>query len=255
MLQSPARQIGVSRSVVRQNKAQYRVRPLNIGSVEANAIGEYMVYRSSFFLMFVASTVVPAWLPCFAAPTGATINFTPPLASAKTIQVKEVVWEAQNGPTPGPLKKGGIMTFHIQRPDKFRVEWKESNPSKPMSYFVSDGKTMVGYGGRQLSSQPTARAGWPLPIMGLLNNAPGPVSAVAAVRGGKQVLLAIRSLPSGRQEYWFDPKTHLLVQDMMFLTWQGKTTEVMRTEYSGWVLNKPLSPAVFRAPSATTGYE
>ena len=31
MLQSPARQIGVSRSVMRQNKAQYRVRPQNEG--------------------------------------------------------------------------------------------------------------------------------------------------------------------------------------------------------------------------------
>ncbi|MGI4792173.1 MAG: LolA family protein [Janthinobacterium lividum] len=214
-----------------------------------------MVYRSFFFLMFVGGTVVSACLPCFAAPTGTTINFTPPLASAKTIQVTEVVWEAQNGPTPGPLQKGGTITFHIQRPDKFRVEWKESNPSKLMSYYVSDGKTLVGYDGKQVRSQPTARAEWPFPMMGLLNNAPGPVSAVPAVRSGKQVLLAIRPSPSGRQEFWFDPKTHLLVQDTMFLTWQGKTTEVMRTEYSGWALNKPLSPSVFRAPSAATGHK
>ena len=216
--------------------------------VDTNTLGEHMVYRSSFFSALAASAVVSAWLPCSAAPSGATINFTPPLANAKTIQVTEVDWEAQNGPTPGPLQKGGTMTFQIQRPDKFRVEWKESKPSKPMSYDISDGETMVSYDGKQVRSQATARAEWPFPMMGLLNNAPGPVSAVPAVRDGKQVLLVIRPSPSGRQEFWFDPKTHLLILEKMFLTWQGNTTEVMRTEYSGWILNKPLSSAIFRAP-------
>ena len=207
-----------------------------------------MVYRSPFFSALAASAVVSACLPCSADPSGVTINFTPPLANAKTIQVTEVDWQAQNGPTPGPLQKGGTTTFQIQRPDKFRVEWKESSTSKPMSYDISDGETMVSYDGKQIRSQATARAEWPFPMMGLLNNAPGPVSAAPVVRDGKQVLLVIRSSPSGRQEFWFDPKTHLLISEKMFLTWQGKTTEVMRTEYSGWILNKPLSPAIFRAP-------
>lgn len=194
-------------------------------------------------------------LPTLAAPPGGTINFTPPLASAKTIQVTETVWEAQNGSTPGPLRKGGVMTFRIKRPNQFRVGWKEGNSTKPASYSVSDGKTMVGHDGKQTHSQPTASAEWPFPMMGLLNNAPGPVSAVPAVRGGRQVLLAVRPSPAGRQEFWFDPKTHLLIRDMMFLTWQGKTSEVMRTEYTGWVLDKPLAPAVFRVPSAGTGHK
>jgi len=148
------------------------------------------------------------------------------------------------------------MTFRIQRPDKFRVEMKESTLTKPTSYFISDGQTMVCYDGKRLDldSQPTAHAEWPFPVMGLLNNAPGPVSAVPAIRDGKRVLLVVRSSPSDGHEFWFDPKTHLLIRDMMFLTWQGKTSEVTRTEYTGWVLNKPLSPAVFRVPSSNMGH-
>ena len=211
-----------------------------------------MVVRLLALSMIISSAVASAWLPCCAAPAGATIHFTPPLTSAKTIQVTEVVWEAQNGSTPGPLQKGGTMTFRVERPNKFRVEMKEGTPSKIGSYEISDGKTMVGYDGTQVRSQLTARAEWPLPLMGLLNNAPGPVSAVPAVRGGKQVLLTVQPSPSGRQEFWFDPRTHLLIRHMMFVTWQGKTSEVMRTEYTGWMLNKPLPPAVFRAPSPGT---
>lgn len=220
-----------------------------------------MIARFSRSPMIVPGTLISACLsglplwPAFAAPAGGTTNFTSPLAVAKTIQVTEIVWEAQNGPTPGPLQRGGTMTFRIERPNKFRVEWKESDPTKPVVYYVSDGKTMVGYDGKQTHSQPTASAEWPFPMMGLLNNAPGPVSAVPAVRGGRQVLLAVRPSPAGRQEFWFDPKTHLLIRDMMFLTWQGKTSEVMRTDYTGWVLDKPLPPAVFRVPSTGAGHK
>ena len=217
-----------------------------------------MVLR--FFLtLIVVGALAPAWLSgrrTLAAPVGTTMNFTPPLAAAKTIQVTEVVWEAKNGPTPGPLHQSVTMTFRIQRPDKFRVEMEESTLTKPTSYFISDGQTMVCYDGKRLDldSQPTAHAEWPFPVMGLLNNAPGPVSAVPAIRDGKRVLLVVRSSPSDGHEFWFDPKTHLLIRDMMFLTWQGKTSEVTRTEYTGWVLNKPLSPAVFRVPSSNMGH-
>ena len=180
---------------------------------------------------------------------------TPPLATAKTIQVTEIVWEAQNGSTPGPLRRAGTMTFRVERPDRFRVDWKESDPSKPMSSYVSDGKTMISSDGKQSHSQPTAHAEWPFPLVGLLNNSPGSVSTVPTVRGGRQVLLAERASASGRAEFWFDPKTHLLIRYTMFLTWQGKTTAVMRTDYQGWVLNKPLSPTVFRLPSTGIGHK
>ena len=202
--------------------------------------------------MMALSIGVTTWMPgmqALAAPAVATINFTPPLATAKTIQVTEVVWEARDGPTPGPLHQTVTLTFRVERPDKFRVEMKESGPAKPASYYISDGQTLVGYDGKRLRSQPTARAEWPFPVMGLLNNMPGPVSAIPAVRDGKKILLAVQASAADRSEFWFDPKTHLLVRWLMFVTWQGKTSQAMRTDFSGWALNKPLPPAVFHVPS------
>ncbi len=187
-----------------------------------------------------------------AAPAGPKVSFTPPLATAKTIQVTEIIWEAQNGPTPGPLRQAGTMTFCIERPDKFRVVFKEKGASKPTSYDISDGKTMVGYDGKRFYSQETARAEWPFPMMGLLNNMPGFVSCVPAVREGKKILLAVSQSHGDRSEFWFNPKTHLLIHWSMFIAWKGKTSEVMRTDYSGWVLNKPISPAVFHVPANGT---
>ena len=228
------------------------VGPLNKGFAKAEAIGDYMV-PLLLHPRIASSVAILAWLSgfqAFAAPTGGKINFTPPLATAKTIQVTEVVWEAKNGLTPGPLHQSASMTFRIQRPDKFRVEMKESTLTKPASYFISDGQTMVGYDGKQLRSQPTAHAEWPFPLMGLLNNMPGSVLAVPAVRDGKKILLAVQGDTAGRSEYWFDPKTHLLVRWMMFVTWQGKTIPAMRTDFSGWVLNKAVPPSVFHMPSS-----
>ncbi len=204
------------------------------------------------------SVGIAAWRPglqVLSAAAEPTINFTPPLAAAKTIQVTERVWGAADGPTPGPLHPVGTMTFRIQRPDKFRVEMKESDPTKPATYCISDGQTMVAYDGKQIRSQPTARAEWPFPMVGLLHNMPGPVSAVPAVRDGKKILLAVQGNAASRNEYWFDPTTHLLVRWLMFLVWQGKTSEVMRTDFSGWVLNKPLPLAVFHAPSSGANHK
>lgn len=205
-------------------------------------ITRFVLYSAVF------GTIFPTCTASLAAPSAGAITFTPPLAAAKTIQVTEIVWEAQNGPVPGPLRQAGTMTFRIERPAKFWVEWKDIHSPKLASYTISDGKTMVSSDGKKSQSQPTARAEWPFPMMGLLNNAPGPVSAVPAIRNGQKVLLAIRTSPPGRQDFWFDPKTHLLMRDMMFMTWQGKTSEVMRTEYVGWKLNKSIAPAVFRVP-------
>ena len=144
------------------------------------------------------------------------------------------------------------MTFRIERPDRFWMEWKEADASRPPSYTISDGKTMAGYDGKKYYSQPTAQAEWPFPMMGLLNNMPGPISAVPAVREGRKVLLTVQANRAGghsHSEYWFDPKTHLLLRWLMFITWQGKTSAALRTDYSGWVLNRPLPTSVFRVPA------
>ena len=207
-----------------------------------------MVHRISFLPVMALS---PALFIClfnrcaFSAPEQLRVNLTSPLSNAKTIQVTETIWEAQPGPTPGSLQRAGVLTFYIERPNKFRVEWKTSKSANPTSYYISNGKTMISYDGKQLRSQPTAHAEWPFPLMGLLNNMPGPVSTIPAIRDGKQVLLAQHKSSSVSDEYWFDPKTHLLIRSTTFLTWRGKTTEVMRTEYQGWQLDKSLDPAVF----------
>jgi len=207
--------------------------------------------------LFFAGIFALSWLsglPIPAAPMGAAVAFTPLLGTAKTIQVTETVWEAENGPTPGPLRRAGTMTFRIERPDKFWVSWKENDPSKSISYTVSDGQTMVNYAGKRfgsLRSQPTATSEWPFPMMGLLNNIPGPVSALPVVRDGKKILLARRVLGEIHDEFWFDPKTHLLTRSVAFITWQGKTSEFTRTDYTGWVLNRPLPPSVFRLPTVS----
>lgn len=211
--------------------------------------GDSMVIRRSFLLAAASSLTVSASLPCLAAPAG-RVNFIPPLASAKTIQVTETVWEPQNRTAPSPLRKAGVITFCIARPDKFRTEMKAGHPAKVTDFYISDGTTMTGYSGGQTRSQPAQRAEWPFPVVGLLNNVPGPVSAVPAVRGGRRVLLAIRASGAAREEYWFDPKTHLLLRSTLSGTWQGKTSEILRTEYTGWILSKPLAPSVFRVPSA-----
>ncbi len=88
-------------------------------------------------------------------------------------------------------------------------------------------------------------------MMGLLNNIPGPVSALPVVRDGKKILLARRVLGEIHDEFWFDPKTHLLTRSVAFITWQGKTSEFTRTDYTGWVLNRPLPPSVFRLPTVS----
>lgn len=212
-----------------------------------------MALRLLSFSALLTAAALLSGRPLLAAPT--PIRITPPLASAKTIQVTETVWEAKNGPTPGPLQKAGVMTFFVERPNKFRGEMKQTKPGQPATLYVSNGETMVASEGGKVRSQPTDRAEWPFPMMGLLNNVPGPVSAVPAMRGGKQVLLTVRSSAPGRQEFWFDPKTHLLIHESMFLTWQGKTTEVMRTEYTGWTLNKPIDPSIFRLPAAGRGHK
>lgn len=217
----------------------------------------FLLPRLSLLAGVVPGVVAWSWLsglPAPAAPMGAAVAFTPPLGTAKTIQVTETVWEAENGPTPGPLRRAGTMTFRIERPGRFWVRWKENDPSKPISYTVSDGQTMARYAGKRfgsLRSQPTATSEWPFPMMGLLNNMPGPVSALPAVRDGKEILLATRILAASRDEFWFDPKTHLLTRWVEFMTWQGKTSEVTRTDYTGWVLNRPLSPSVFRLPTVS----
>ena len=191
-----------------------------------------------------------------AAPAVTSIRFTPPLAAAKTIQVTEIVWEAQYGPAPEllhfapePLHLAAAITFRLKRPNKFQVVVLEPLIVEPRSFYVFDGKTMAAYDANRHRRQPFARIEWSTLMSQILNNFPGTVSCVPAVRQGKKILLAVSISPSSRSEFWLDPKTHLLTHREMFVTFQGKMYEIMRADYVDWALNKPLSPAVFQASS------
>ncbi len=149
------------------------------------------------------------------------------------------------------------MTFRMTRPDKFRVEMTQSltqsqvggsTKPPPPTLYVSDGKWLVYKEGKQTKKWPTQGWEWPYPLMGLLN-LPGRVSVVPTVRGGREVLLAVRVMgpdAGSRVETLYDAKSHLPLEDTMFMTWQGKNYATTRTVYTGWALNKPISPATFK---------
>lgn len=79
-----------------------------------------MALRLLSFSALLTAAALLSGRPLLAAPT--PIRITPPLASAKTIQVTEIIWEAKGGPTPGPLQKAGVMTFSIEHPNQFPVK-------------------------------------------------------------------------------------------------------------------------------------
>lgn len=201
-------------------------------------------------LLFAPAGLLLAALPgatAPAAPSKTATRITSPVAAAKTFQVTETFYNCGEGAVPGPLHLGGTMTFRMTRPDRFRVEMTQSKPSPPTLY-VSDGKWLVYKEGTQMKKWPTQGWEWPYPLMGLLN-LPGRVSVVPTVRGGRRVLLAVRVMgpdAGSRVETLYDAKSHLPLEDTMFMTWQGKSYRAMRTVYTGWALNKPISPAVFK---------
>ncbi len=202
------------------------------------------------FPLFAALTPLLLALPggpAPAAPGKTATSITSPVAAAKTFQVTETFYNCGEGAVPGPLHLAGTMTFRMTRPDKFRVEMTQSKSSPPTLY-VSDGKWLVYKEGKQMKKWPTQGWEWPYPLMGLLN-LPGHVSVVPTVRGGREVLLAVRVMgPDGgnRVETLYDAKSHLPLEDTMFMTWQGKNYTTTRTVYTDWVLNKPFTPAMFK---------
>ena len=207
---------------------------------------------AAFVTLYLCSLAISAGSSCLADSPGAAITITPPLSSAQTIQVTETIYEAANGAQPGPIRLAGSITFKVQRPDKFRIDWKSptSGPQTAAtpSLYVSDGNTLTILQGKHFRQTATAKSEWPFPLVGLLNNAPpgGPIQVSPVQRDGQTVLLAVQSSPMGRTELTFDPTTHLLLCSAMYITFQGKTSEVMRTDFTNWVLNKPLPASTFR---------
>ena len=245
----------------------FAVRPLNNGLSAAEAVGDFMLSRLSFLSIMMLSIVGTVWLsglPVLAAPSNATITFTPPLAQAKTIQVTEVMWKGR-GTVNSPFQRDKTIKFCIERPDKFRVDMKlDSVSAGANNYFVtfiSDGHTLTTYGhgpdGYQLYSELLNPKFGTIPgeIVSLIRDSLAiPVSGTPAIREGKQVLLVIDKTPS-TIETWYDPKTHLPIRMVGFATWKGKRVEWSRFEYQGWLLDEPLTATVFSVPSTWTSHK
>jgi len=228
--------------------------------------------RLPIFSVIASGTIVSAWLfslPVLAAPAGATVNFTPPVADAKTIQVTMTEWRIKghqvNPRQPPPLQQASTTTYLIERPAKFRVEMKNTTFYGPVPLVIdynSDGTTMVTYqrgkDGAWLTSEPAVRppgVGWPNLVSLVMDSMQEKVSAIPAVRDGKQVLLVVSKSPNGRDESWYDPKTHLLMRMTGLMMWKGKATEINRIEFTGWVLDAPLPPATFVVPPSWTNHK
>ena len=217
------------------------------------ALRNFMVIRCPFLLATASSLIVSASFSCLAAPAG-RVTFIPPLASARTIQVTETVWEAAKWSHARPAAESGSDHFLHCSPGQVPTGDEVGQPSqsdRSSLHLRRNNAGRIRWQADALPAGATRRMARSL-SWAFLNNIPGPVSAVPATRGGRHVLLANSVLDGVREEYWFDPKTHLLLRSTLSGTWQGKTTEVMRTEYAEWVLNKPLPPALFRVPPAGT---
>jgi hypothetical protein len=209
--------------------------------------------RFIVLLGIVSSSVAVLSGQAIQPATPSKINFTQPTASAETVQVTEIVSESQGTNGPGQLKQAGTIAIRLMLPEKYWVEWKDVNQANPPQIYISDGSTAAIITAKKVETQPPPGQ-LPLPLVGFLKDISRPnITALPAKRDGKDVLLVEKNFGGHSHiEEWFDPTTHLMLRESMFLSWQGKTSEVMRTEYIHWVLNKPLNNSLFHAGKAGT---
>lgn len=205
-------------------------------------------------LLAAAVGMVLAALPGTSAPAAdpSPTTMTCPLASAKTFTVSETYYDCGEGDAPGPLHLGGTRTFHMMRPSKFRVEMKQiytdDGSNLPPSLSVSDGKWLTTKEGTRTQKWPTGSHEWPYLLLELLR-LPAQVSVTPILRGGRKVLLAVQEpgpTSDARIETLYDVRSHLPLEQTTFINWQGKTYPGTKTVYTKWVLNKPISPMIFK---------
>ncbi len=240
-----------------------------------------------FFAIFQVSLLSS---PMVAAPTpkSSTIGkpkriiFTPPVYDAKTIQVTEVMYQAdlaetRSGIAYGPLLQTGTATLRMQLPrdptsDDWptRTDWQEKQPNKSSGYCIEAKSGSVYFADGKVQPFPKSGGLWTDPMLQLIVGINDhrervwsqAVATIPAVRDGKIVLLSANTLPSDPREQpgllpktysedWYDPKTHLILRRTMFSIWHGKTQQIMRTDYSGWALDVPIPASLFAVPPGT----
>ncbi len=201
-----------------------------------------------------------------ASHTPKSITFYPPIAAAKTIQVHEVLSEAQKSEQGlGRLLQTASLTIRLQSAynpstqldeSRYRIDITESNPPEPASYTIYDGKKeLVVKRGKVVAHETTEELNdkWAVSLgdfIGTLfdyhQHTQDAVTAVLARREGRQVLVHNEL---GQSETWYDPKTHLPLRSSQLVSQFGVTVELSRTVYSGWILNAPLPVSTFAFPT------
>ncbi len=196
-----------------------------------------------------------------------TVTFYSPTDTAKTIQVHEVLSEAQKSEQGlGRLVQTAALTIRFQAgyntatkldESRYRIDMTESNPPEPASYNIFDGKQeLVVKRGKVAAHETTEELNndkWAAPLDEFIESlfeyhhehTQQAITAVLAMRNGQMVLAT--GTP-GDSEDWYDPKTHLLIRRTEFESQFGEKVEFSRTVYSGWVLNAPLPASTFAFP-------
>ena len=200
-------------------------------------------------------------------PPAENSHFHSPIDTARTIQVHEVLSEAQKSEQGlGRLVQTATLTIRFQAgynavakldTSRYRIDMTESNPPEPASYNIFDGKQeLVVKRGKVAAHETTEELNndpWAAPLDEFIESlfeyhhehTQQAITAVLAMRNGQRVLAT--GTP-GDSEDWYDPKTHLLIRRTEFESQFGEKVEFSRTVYSGWVLNAPLPASTFAFP-------
>ncbi|MGI4790101.1 MAG: hypothetical protein ACRYFS_14765 [Janthinobacterium lividum] len=207
-------------------------------------------------------------LPASADAKKGNITFTAPVDSAKSVQVTESLFEARGTQAGfGSLQRVATVNIKVNASNnetldkpQFRVDWSKAGSTKPDSYYICNDKIESFHDSENSRATPTSSGVWFAPLVELetqlndyqVHHLHKIVSATFAVRGDKKVpLVASPTGDNSHNESWYNPKTHLLIRRTILISWQGKTIEIKRTEYSGRALNVVLPQSLFLVPPST----
>ncbi len=215
-------------------------------------------------LSISAVAALAAFAPVSAAPPALSVP-TSPLVQAKTIIVHEQfrLFDSKTGKS-SPFFNNTVL---ISRPSNVKViVGQASKPGKKPHLYVADGKAEYEYnagtnqysilkpplgGGSRSQLRDMSR------IDMILNG--GPAAPRAKVQrvvttetvNGRAMVVTTDTQPSSlgsdgvtyvsSTKTWIDAKTRLPYRWAFFTTSNGKTTPEQELDFSGWVLNKPLS--------------
>ncbi len=224
--------------------------------------------------IFTQLAVIPISFAMLAIPSAATpkpITFVPPMYAASTLQVSEILFhsdiaEGKKGIYFRPLLQIGTVTLIFQLPQtsgsedwNMRVDWEQRRPTPSTGFLITAGSNAAYFADGKFQPFPKYPGFWYDQMMVSIvafnsfreqkQTPANSVSAIPAMRNGKLVLLEALTDPlGGCSEKWYDPKTHLLLQESLFTVEHGRTQEFERVTYSGWKMNMALPPSLFVIP-------